>query len=121
MRAGLFSGPRDLPGIHCPLIAMNLWYGCVPMRRNIVHPGASELTYEIRGITELAYEIQRLSGQPCSGRTSVIRSEGRVVPDWIKDIVADCVRDNSSFGYCPTRESKTPVSSWPLASTHAGA
>jgi len=83
---------------------MNLWYGCVPMRRNIVHPGASELTYEIRGITELAYEIQRLSGQPMFWENiGDPVQKGEVVPDWIKDIVADCVRDNSSFGYCPTR------------------
>lgn len=74
------------------------------MRRNIVHPGASELTYEIRGITELAHEIQKLSGRPMFWENiGDPVQKGEIVPDWIKDIVADCVRDNLSFGYCPTR------------------
>ena len=74
------------------------------MRRNIVHPGASELTYEIRGITELAHEIQQLSGRPIFWENiGDPVQKGEVVPDWIKDIVADTIRDNLSFGYCPTR------------------
>jgi aspartate/methionine/tyrosine aminotransferase len=74
------------------------------MRRNIVHPGASELTYEIRGITELAHEIQRLSGRPMFWENiGDPVQKGEIVPDWVKGIVADCVRDNLSFGYCPTR------------------
>jgi aspartate/methionine/tyrosine aminotransferase len=74
------------------------------MRRNIVHPGASELTYEIRGITELAHEIQKLSGRPMFWENiGDPVQKGEIVPEWIKDIVADCVRDNLSFGYCPTR------------------
>ncbi len=74
------------------------------MRRNIVHPGASELTYEIRGITELANEIHRLSGRPIFWENiGDPVQKGEVVPDWIKDIVADAVRLNESFAYCPTR------------------
>jgi len=78
------------------------------MRRNIVHPGASELTYEIRGITELAHEIHRISGQPIFWENiGDPVQKGEIVPDWIKDIVVDKVRDNASFAYCPTRGVKS--------------
>ncbi len=81
-----------------------LCYGPEAMRRNIVHPGASELTYEIRGITELAHAIHDLSGRPIFWENIGDPVEkGEIVPDWIKDIVADTIRDNRSFGYCPTR------------------
>lgn len=74
------------------------------MRRNIVHPGASELTYEIRGITELAHEIQRLSGKPVFWENiGDPVQKGEIVPDWIKGIVSDALHDDLSFGYCPTR------------------
>lgn len=74
------------------------------MRRNIVHPGASELTYEIRGIAELANDIGRVSGRPiCWENIGDPVQKGERIPDWIKAIVAETLQDDKSFAYCPTR------------------
>jgi aspartate/methionine/tyrosine aminotransferase len=74
------------------------------MRRNIVHPGASELNYEIRGITELANEISRLSGHPiCWENIGDPVQKGERLPEWIKAIVADTIQDDRAFAYCQTR------------------
>jgi len=74
------------------------------MRRNIVHPGASELTYEIRGITELANHVGQLSGRPIYWENiGDPVQKGEKLPDWIKSIVADTIGDDRSFAYCPTR------------------
>ena len=74
------------------------------MRRNIVHMGASELNYEIRGIAELAHEVQRLSGKPILWENiGDPIQKGERIPEWIKDIVANAARFDHSYGYCPTR------------------
>lgn len=74
------------------------------MRRNIVHPGASELTYEIRGIADLANEISRISGHPiCWENIGDPVQKGERLPDWIKGIVAETIQKDLSFAYCPTR------------------
>jgi alanine-synthesizing transaminase len=74
------------------------------MRRNIVHPGASELTYEIRGITDIAHEISRISGRPiCWENIGDPVQKGEKLPDWIKEIVAEVVLHDRAFAYCPTR------------------
>jgi alanine-synthesizing transaminase len=74
------------------------------MRRNIVHPGASELTYEIRGITDLANEIARVSHKPmCWENIGDPVQKGEKLPAWIKEIVAETLQDDRAFAYCPTR------------------
>jgi alanine-synthesizing transaminase len=74
------------------------------MRRNIVHPGASELTYEIRGIADLANELGRLSGRPiCWENIGDPVQKGERLPAWIKEIVAEVIQDDMAFAYCPTR------------------
>ncbi len=74
------------------------------MRRNIVHPGASELTYEIRGITDLANDIARISGRPmCWENIGDPVQKGEHLPGWIKDIIAETIQEDRAFAYCPTR------------------
>jgi len=74
------------------------------MRRNIVHPGASELTYEIRGITDLANEISVISGRPmCWENIGDPVQKGEKLPGWIKEIIAEVIQDDRAFAYCPTR------------------
>jgi aspartate/methionine/tyrosine aminotransferase len=74
------------------------------MRINIVHPGAGELKYEIRGIVKFALELER-TGIPIIWENigdPVAKGEGP--PQWICDIVADEARQQpSSFGYSPTK------------------
>ena len=74
------------------------------MRRNIVHPGASELTYEIRGIAEIAHEISRIAGRPiCWENIGDPVQKGERLPTWIKEIVAEVIQDDRAFAYSPTR------------------
>ena len=74
------------------------------MRNNIVHPGADELSYEIREIVEVGYRIAKTGIAITWENIGDPVAKGEKVPQWIKDIVADTVRsDDSSFGYSPTK------------------
>ena len=73
------------------------------MRRDIVHIGAGELTYAIREIVDRASEIQRLGVAMSWENIGDPVAKGQRIPGWVKDIVAELGRDDSSYGYCPTR------------------
>lgn len=74
------------------------------MRMNIVHIGAGELNYEIRQIVEVARKIEQLSGRPIFWENiGDPVQKGERLPDWIKDIIAAAVRDDSTYAYSPTR------------------
>jgi aspartate/methionine/tyrosine aminotransferase len=79
-------------------------HGNTTMRRNIVHMGAGELNYEIRGINVIAHEIAKLSGKPIYWENiGDPVQKGEKIPDWVKAIVANAVMDDKSYAYCPTR------------------
>jgi len=73
------------------------------MRTDILHIGAGELTYEIRNIVKVGTKLQDLGvvinweniGDPVA--------KGEEIPGWMKDIVADAVRESSTYGYSPTK------------------
>jgi aspartate/methionine/tyrosine aminotransferase len=74
------------------------------MRNNIIHPGADKLIYEIREIVEIANKIEEIGVPIIWENIGDPVAKGEKVPGWIKDIVADTVRnDNSCFGYSPTK------------------
>lgn len=74
------------------------------MRRNIVHIGASELSYEIRQITDLADQVQALSGRPVYWENiGDPVQKGEKLPVWIKEIVSEAVWQDKSYAYCPTQ------------------
>ncbi|NTW90325.1 MAG: pyridoxal phosphate-dependent aminotransferase [Candidatus Moranbacteria bacterium] len=73
------------------------------MRTNIVHEGADELTYEIRGIVRVAERLRDLGVDIVWENIGDPVAKGEHVPDWIKDIVAETMRDDASFGYSPTK------------------
>lgn len=73
------------------------------MRTNIVHEGADELTYEIRGIVRIAERLRDLGVDIVWENIGDPVAKGEHVPDWIKDIVSDTMRDDASFGYSPTK------------------
>ncbi|MBP9750142.1 MAG: pyridoxal phosphate-dependent aminotransferase [Candidatus Pacebacteria bacterium] len=74
------------------------------MRNDIVHPGADELTYEIREIVAVGEELKRMGVPIYWENIGDPIAKGRTIPPWIKDIVADLVQhDDSSYGYSPTR------------------
>jgi aspartate/methionine/tyrosine aminotransferase len=74
------------------------------MRVNIVHPGAGELHYEIRGIVEFA---EALAGTGISITWENIGdpiAKGEQVPQWIRDLIVEEVKtNNESYGYSPTK------------------
>jgi aspartate/methionine/tyrosine aminotransferase len=74
------------------------------MRNNIIHPGADELVYEIREIVNVANKIEKTGVPIIWENIGDPVAKGEKVPDWIRDIVADTVKnDNLSFAYSPTK------------------
>ena len=74
------------------------------MRNNIVHPGADELSYEIREIVEVANRLAKAGMQIYWENIGDPVAKGERVPDWIKEKVIDVIRnDDSSFAYSPTK------------------
>ncbi len=74
------------------------------MRNNIVHPGADELTYEIRGIVAAAEKLRDLGVPIYWENIGDPVAKGNPVPTWIKDIVSDLTTNcDASYGYSPTR------------------
>ncbi len=73
------------------------------MRTNIIHSGAQELTYDIRGIVARAQEIAAHGVNITWENIGDPIAKGHTVPQWIKKIVANAIADDLSFGYSPTR------------------
>jgi len=72
------------------------------MRRNIVHEGAKNLTYEIREIVAVARSVRSL-GQPITWENIGDPIEkGEEVAPWIREILHELLDEPASFGYCDT-------------------
>ncbi|MCC6796395.1 MAG: pyridoxal phosphate-dependent aminotransferase [Candidatus Hydrogenedentes bacterium] len=72
------------------------------MRRNIVHMGASSLSYEIREIVLVARQIKQMGQEITWENIGDPVQKGEVVPEWIRDIVRGLVDDPQSWAYCDT-------------------
>jgi aspartate/methionine/tyrosine aminotransferase len=74
------------------------------MRNNIIHPGADELTYEIREIVEVANKIEKTGIPIIWENIGDPVAKGEIVPHWIKEIIIDTIKnDDSCFAYSPTK------------------
>lgn len=73
------------------------------MRRNIVHEGSGQLTYEIREIAEFANELQRMGVQITWENIGDPIQKGEKLPQWMKDIVTDLASQDISYAYVATR------------------
>ena len=73
------------------------------MRNNIVHQGPGELTYEIRGIVEIAEKIKSLGQEIYWENIGDPVAKGYQIPEWIKDIVKKAIDNNKTFAYNPTK------------------
>ncbi len=72
------------------------------VRRNIVHEGATNLSYAIREIVTVAHEIRDL-GQPIVWENIGDPIEkGERVPAWMSQVIKELVDDPKSWGYCDT-------------------
>jgi aspartate/methionine/tyrosine aminotransferase len=73
------------------------------MRTDIVHIGAGELTYEIRNIVNVGQKLQELGMEAHWENIGDPVAKGEKIPLWMKEIVADFVMQDATYGYCPTR------------------
>ncbi len=73
------------------------------MRTDLVHIGAGELTYEIRNIVKVGMKLQKMGLTTNWENIGDPISKGEQIPLWMKEIVADAVMQDSTYGYCPTR------------------
>jgi aspartate/methionine/tyrosine aminotransferase len=74
------------------------------MRVNIVHPGAHELRYEIRGIVKFAQKLARAGVEITWENIGDPLAKGEDLPEWIRHIVADELEHNiKAYAYSPTK------------------
>ena len=73
------------------------------MRRNIVHMGADELTYEIRQIVAVAKNLEALGVIPIWENIGDPIRKGEQVAPWIKKIVMDLLNENETWAYTATQ------------------
>ncbi|QSV46550.1 pyridoxal phosphate-dependent aminotransferase [Geobacter benzoatilyticus] len=73
------------------------------MRNELVTPGAGELTYEIRNIVNVAEKLQKRGVKINWENIGDPIVKGEDIPRWMKEIVANEVMENDTWGYCHTR------------------
>jgi len=72
------------------------------MRRNIVHEGASELTYAIREIVQVGHRIRDLGMEIMWENIGDPIHKGEPVAPWIREIMHEIVDQDVSWAYCDT-------------------
>lgn len=78
------------------------------MRVNIVHPGAGELHYEIRGVVEFAEALAATGLNITWENIGDPVAKGEQVPGWIRQLIVEEVKNNNtSYGYSPTKGLQT--------------
>lgn len=73
------------------------------MRVDIVHPGAGQIAYEIRGIVDFADKLAATGIEITWENIGDPVAKGEEVPAWIKEIVSAEVTKNKSYAYSPTK------------------
>ncbi len=73
------------------------------MRRNIEHIGWGKLTYEIREIVAVGKALETLGVEITWENIGDPIQKGEKVPQWIKNIIADIVTEDKTYGYVDTQ------------------
>ena len=73
------------------------------MRTDILHSGAGELNYEIRNIVCVGEKLQKLGIQVNWENIGDPVAKGEAIPAWMKEIVAEAVHEDATYGYSPTK------------------
>ncbi|HEY3430403.1 MAG TPA: pyridoxal phosphate-dependent aminotransferase [Cyclobacteriaceae bacterium] len=73
------------------------------MRQQLLSEGASELSYEIREIVKKATLVKNLGQKIYWENIGDPIQKNHIMPDWIKDIIADLARENDVYSYCPSK------------------
>ena len=72
------------------------------MRRDIVHVGSGQLTYEIREIVAVANELAEMGVDITWENIGDPIHKGETLPAWIKEIVQGLVEKDATWGYVAT-------------------
>jgi aspartate/methionine/tyrosine aminotransferase len=73
------------------------------MRYDLAKSG-NGLTYEIRNIVTVAQLLEKHGVEICYENIGDPVAKGEIIPDWMKDTIADIVKTNDlAFAYCPTK------------------
>ncbi len=70
------------------------------MRRDIVHEGAKNLSYEIREIVGVAHEVRDLGQDITWENIGDPIEKGEQIAPWIRDILHELLDVPASYGYC---------------------
>ncbi len=73
------------------------------IRRSLVHEGSGQLTYEIREIVNVANDLADLGVNIIWENIGDPIAKGEPMPKWIKDIIADLVKQDITYGYVSTQ------------------
>lgn len=73
------------------------------MRRNIVHPGADSLNYEIREIVAIGHHMASLGQEMTWENIGDPIAKGEDVEPWIKEIATETLSSSSTWAYCDSQ------------------
>lgn len=73
------------------------------MRRDILHEGSDQLTYEIREIVAIAKALENLGVSITWENIGDPIEKGEKLPQWIKDIIIDLVSKDKTYSYVATQ------------------
>ena len=73
------------------------------MRQQLLSEGAKELSYEIREIVKKAEQIKNLGKEIQWENIGDPIQKNHLIPDWIKQIIADLSLQNDTYGYCSSK------------------
>ncbi|WP_028974978.1 pyridoxal phosphate-dependent aminotransferase [Spirochaeta cellobiosiphila] len=77
------------------------------MRRDIVHPGAGQLRYEIREIVEFAKKLGQWDISIIWENIGDPIAKGEQIESWIKEIISKLTLQDDSYGYVDTQGIQT--------------
>lgn len=73
------------------------------MRQKLLSEGASELSYEIREIVKKAEQLKKLGLKISWENIGDPIQKHHKLPQWIKDVIADLVKQDDVYSYCPSK------------------
>ena len=73
------------------------------MRNDIVHIGADELKYEIRGIIDVAKKLENTGLNMTWENIGDPVAKGHHIPEWMKEIIKEELENDLTYAYCPTK------------------
>jgi alanine-synthesizing transaminase len=73
------------------------------MRQKLLSEGAKELSYEIREIVKKAEQLKKLGLEISWENIGDPIQKNHNLPEWIKNIVAELVKQNDAYSYCPSK------------------